>query len=330
MIDFKKLSYGEFEALVGLLLKREGYQIVHGPGSPGTRGPDYELVSPSGRSVIVEVKHFAQGIGKSHLTQFVGDLERYRQQKSGVQGLLVVSGALSAEARATITRGSDVAVWDRDVVTAHVAQQPDIQSVFTSAIESKELFEARVGSLLQGATIDRGETLSSRLRALPCGQDSWREYEQICTEILTYVFTPDLSAPDIQSRSDDGLDIIDAIFPIRSSAPPWALIRSEFRTRFVVAEFKNHCDGIGPVQVESIAQYLWRPAQRLFGLLVSRTNPAAHAIAQRRRKWLEEEKCIVFLSDDELCEMLQLRDAKAQAFDVIDAQLEDFFRTLTP
>jgi len=75
-------------------------------------------------------------------------------------------------------------------------------------------------------------------------KDSWREYERICTEILTYVFTPDLSVPDIQTRSDDGLDIIDAIFPIRSNAPPWALVRSEFRTRFVDAELKNYCDAI--------------------------------------------------------------------------------------
>lgn len=330
MIDFKKLKYDEFETLVGLLLKREGHRIVHGPGSPGTRGPEYETVSPDGYSVIVEVKHFARGVGKSHLIQFVGDLERYRQQKSGARGLLVVSGLLSAEAKTAITEESDVTVWDEKVVAARIAQQPDIQSVFKSAIESKQLFESSVDSLLLGDSVRRADALSSKLRALSCGKESWREYERICTEILTYVFTPDLSAPDIQSRSDDGLDIVDAIFPIRANAPPWALVRSEFRTRFAVAEFKNYCDAIGPARVESMAQYLWRPAQRFFGLLVSRTNPAANAIAQRRRKWLEEEKCIVFLSDDELCEMLQLRDAKAQPFDVIDAQLEDFFRTLTP
>jgi hypothetical protein len=98
----------------------------------------------------------------------------------------------------------------------------------------------------------------------------------------------------------------------------------------VVAEFKNYCDPIGQVQVDSIAQYLWRPAQRFFGLLISRNPPSHSAIAQRRRKWLEEEKCIVFLHDDDLLEMLQLHASSGQAFDVIDAYLGDFFRTLTP
>jgi hypothetical protein len=32
-------------------------------------------------------------------------------------------------------------------------------------------------------------------------------------------------------------------------------------------------------------------------LLVSRQDPSSSAVAQRRRKWLDEEKCIVFLSD---------------------------------
>jgi hypothetical protein len=331
MIDLEKLQHTEFETLVGLLLKREGHQIVHGPGAPGTRGPDFETVSPEGRPVVVEVKHFnfARGVGKSLVMQFVGDLERYRQQKQGVQGLLVVSSPLSAGAMEAIAQGSDIAVWDREVVSSHLAQHQDLESVFHSAIESKRSFESKVESLMEGIS-SRTDELSARLRALPCGRDTWREYERICTEILTYVFTPDLAAPDIQSRSDDGLDIIDAIFPIRSNLPPWSLVRSEYRTRFAVAEFKNYCDPIGQAQVESIAQYLWRPAQRFFGLLASRSGPSASAIAQRRRKWLEEEKCIVFLSDDELCEMLQLREAKGQPFDVIDTQLEDFFRTLTP
>ena len=162
------------------------------------------------------------------------------------------------------------------------------------------------------------------------GRDHWKQYENVCTEILTYVFSPALATPDIQSRSDDGLDIIDAIFAIRTHQAPWSLVRSEYRTRFVVAEFKNYSDPIGQNQVESLAQYLWRPSQRFFGLLVSRQDPSASAIAQRRRKWLEEEKCIVFLSDADLNEMLQLRQIDAEPFDVIDARLEEFLRTLTP
>lgn len=56
-MDLKKLRYDEFERVVGVLLKRLGYRILSEPGRPGTRGPDFETLSPAGQQVIVEVKH---------------------------------------------------------------------------------------------------------------------------------------------------------------------------------------------------------------------------------------------------------------------------------
>lgn len=214
-------------------------------------------------------------------------------------------------------------------VAAVIDKHKDLERVFQETIDAKGSFQSKVQRLLHQTT-SRASDLCEALRAVPCGRDYWREYERVCAEMLTYAFSSDLAAPDLQTRSDDGLDIIDAIFPIRSNNPPWSLVRSEYTTRFVVAEFKNYCEPIGQVQVESIAQYLWRPAFRFFGLLVSRQPSGSSAISQRRRKWLEEKKCIVLLTDDDLCEMVQLREASEQPFDVVDAHLEDFFRTLTP
>lgn len=75
MIDLQKLDYSEFEILVGLLLKREGFEILSGPGRPGTVGPDYVTVSPDLSPVVVEVKHFTRsGVGKHLLLQFADDI----------------------------------------------------------------------------------------------------------------------------------------------------------------------------------------------------------------------------------------------------------------
>lgn len=334
MTDLQKLRYDDFEKLVGVLLKRTGYRILSEPGRPGTRGPDFQALSPDGRQVVVEVKHLnlAKGIGKSTILQLAGDLDRYRQQFPQAEALLVLSSPLSADALEAVsasTVGRGISVWDGNMVLSQMVKQPDLAQLVRSTLSAKEHLESKFGELMRESS-SRADELSAKLRGLPCGRNTWRDYERICTEILTYIFSPDLAAPDIQSRSDDGLDIIDAIFPIRSSEAPWALVRAEYRSRFVVAEFKNYCDPIGQAQVESIAQYLWKPAQRCFGLLVSRTEPSSSAVAQRRRQWLEHEKCIAFVTDDDLCEMLQLKEAKGQPFDVIDLQLEDFFRSLTP
>lgn len=332
MIDLEKLDYSEFEILVGLLLVREGYKLLSGPGRPGTAGPDYVAVSPDLSELVVEVKHFrhqGRNIGRYILRQFAGDIERYRLQHPAAKGLLIFSNDIPFNASETEAEGQDIIVWDGQFVAAVIGKHRDLERVFQEIIDAKGSFQSKVQSLLHKTTSRAGD-LCEALRTLPCGRDHWKEYERVGAEMLTDAFTSDLAAPDLQTRSDDGLDIIDAIFPIRSNNPPWSLVRSEYTTRFIVAEFKNYCEPIGQLQVESIAQYLWRPAFRFFGLLVSRQQPSSSAIAQRRRKWLEEQKCIVLLTDDDLCEMVHLREASEQPFDVIDAHLEDFFRTLTP
>lgn len=329
MINLRELDSQEFEILVGLLLKSVGHIIVRGPENLFARGPDYETISPNGDPVVVEVKHFKHGVSKSHISQFSGDLERYRKQKTDIKGLLVLSSKITQVILQDLEKSTGIEIWDATTIQSLLIEHPKISHIFKSLQISKKSFESQVTSLM-GSPQSPSEEFSIKLHNLPCGKGHWRDYERLCTEILTYVLTPSLGPPDIQSRSDDGLDIIDAIFPIRSENPPWSIVRSEFRTRFTVAEFKNYCEPIDQRQVESIAQYLWNKAHRNFGLLVSRRAPSESALAQRRRQWLENEKMIVLLDDEDLCEMLQLKESKGQPYDVIDTQLEEFLRTLTP
>jgi len=329
MINFQDLDYKEFEILVGLILKKTGHQIIRSPDFSLARGPDYETISPNGDPTVVEVKHFRRGVPRSLIRQFTGDLQRYRQQNDRFKGILVVSGEVPLETIIGLENITGIDIWDAGYIQVVLNSNADIVDTFESLKMSKASFSTQIASLM-GKPLMRSDELCAKLHSVPCGKADWQDYERICTEILSYVFTPDLGAPEIQSRSDDGLDITDAIFAIRSDSAPWSVTRSEFRTRFVVAEFKNYCDPIGQKQVESLAQYLWSPAHRTFGLLVSRKSPSNNARLQRRRVWLENEKMIVLLTDADLCEMLQLKESRGRPYDVIDTQLEDFLRTLTP
>jgi hypothetical protein len=223
----------------------------------------------------------------------------------------------------------EIEAWFGTDVFARLVKHVDVASAFERAIHAREGLVETVRALsMVPATVP--SNYSTKLARIPKGRDGWRDYELLCAEILTEIFSPALGPPDVQSRSDDGLDIMDAVFPIRSVTAPWSLVRSEYATRFVVAEFKNYTDPIGQKEVEAIAQYLWRKAQRRFGILVTRLPPGGQALMQRRRKWIEEDKMIVILTDDDLLEMLQIREAGREPFDVVDAQLEDFLRTLSP
>lgn len=329
MLELEMLSPPQFEAVVAVLIARLGYQLTLKSG-PGVRGPDIEAIAPTGETVLIEVKHYRQPIPRRLIDEFAGDIGRYRLQVPDAKGLFVASGPLSPAAVAGIAAHEELELWSADFVKTRLAEHPDILSALDKTLQAAELLSA----LTKPAELLVPERASSRyvtrLRAIEPGPTAWRPFEHWCTEILTEIFKPHLGPPDQQTRTDDDLDIMDAIFPIRPGAHVWSQVRSEFATRFVVGEFKNHSDPIGQKQVESIAQYLWDKAKRNFGILVSRTAPSAPAVAQRRRVWLQENKMIVFLTDQELIEMLQMREADDEPFAVIDAQLEEFLRTLSP
>jgi hypothetical protein len=57
-IELSTLSYEQFELVVGALLAKSGYNIT-AQVRPGQPGPDFEAVAPSGDTIFVEVKHYA-------------------------------------------------------------------------------------------------------------------------------------------------------------------------------------------------------------------------------------------------------------------------------
>jgi Restriction endonuclease len=323
----QRLNWQDFELLVLVLLAAEGYRLVN-RAKPGARGPDVEAISPAGEYTFIEIKNYSRGsMGQALLHEFASDVHRYQLQFPNARGLLIFSGDISAPGLEAIASLPRLEVWGGADLYARLAKHPTVAKAYEEFVLARERLEDIARSFI---TQDVPPSYVTKLADVPKGRGGWRDYELLCAEILTKIFSPALGPPDLQERSDDGLDIMDAIFPIRAVTAPWSLIRSEYNTRFVVAEFKNYTDPIGQKEVESVAQYLWHKAQRNFGIIVTRVQPSGSALAQRRRKWLEENKMIVVLTDDDLAEMLQLFQAKRNPFNVIDAHLEEFLRTLSP
>jgi len=330
-MDLDALDHQTFELLVGLLLVRGALTVTRTPARDTPFGPDFEAIDAQGTPVFVEVKHFRRSavLPSSAVAQFIGEMARMRAQHPGAHAILATSSTLNQRARELAASGN-LEVWDRHEVLRRLAEEPDVAPIVQDVAASRGRIDNALENLRAPATASRSEQLASGLRGLPAGRTHWREFETLGTRALTDIFSPQLGAPEVQSRTDDGLDIIDAIFPVRGTAPPWSIVRSEYRSRLAVAEFKNYVDAIGQRQVESIAQYLWHKAFRSFGLLLSRNGYDDSASLARRRAWLEADRLIVFLRDDDLIDMMRLREQGEEPFQVIDTQLEDFFRRLSP
>jgi len=158
-------------------------------------------------------------------------------------------------------------------------------------------------------TIDPFDLLR-QLEACPAGIAGWRQFEDVCVDILRYLFVPPLGEPMIEQRSFSGIDRRDAIFPNRNmdTMSIWGQLRHELNARLVLFEFKNYdAEEIGKDEVDQTRNYLTRPMGRL-AIVCCNKEPSFSALLRRNQVYTQDEKVILFLMPKHLREMIFMRE----------------------
>lgn len=168
------------------------------------------------------------------------------------------------------------------------------------------------------------------LDSCPCGSSGWLQFEDLCTEILKFLFVPPLNNPTIQPRTYSGVNRRDAIFPNRNVTPDsnrnWNLLYNELHARMILFEFKNYdATEIGHEEVNQTRNYLTEPMGKL-AILVCNKLPNDSAHRQRNSIYSsEEKKVILFITKEELKEMLLIKERSEDPSDLIVDLVEKFY-----
>lgn len=171
------------------------------------------------------------------------------------------------------------------------------------------------------------ETLRRRIDAVPQGKPGWKRFEDACTDALMHLFVPPLTAPMRQPRTYSGTDRRDAILPNRNHSQdnPWGHLLVELDARMVLFEFKNYStEPVGKDEVNQTRNYLSQPIGRL-GILISRTGYAPGASVKRNGAYSEDKKVILLLSDEDLKEMLYMKERGEDPADLVMDAIERFY-----
>jgi len=174
--------------------------------------------------------------------------------------------------------------------------------------------------------LSKVQGLIKRLDNCPEGKDGWKLYEDICIEILNYLFVPPLGEPKIQSRRESGIDIRDAIYPNRNSNENWKFIRDDYDAKYIVFEFKNYSENGSEIDKQVLLQiddYLKKTIGR-FGIVCSKKAPNRSGLEKRKDVFIENNKLILFVSNEDLKEMLLRKHKKMDPSDVIIDLIDDF------
>ena len=171
-----------------------------------------------------------------------------------------------------------------------------------------------------------------RLDACPLGNAGWSQFENLCTEILTFLFVPPLNPATRQGRTYSGVNRRDAIIPNRNITPNanansqnWHHLYIELDARMILFEFKNYdATEIGHEEVNQTRNYMTAAMGRLSIMICSKSpNDSAHR--QRNTVFNQDNKVILFLTKEQLKEMLLIKDRNEDPSDLIMDLLERFY-----
>ena len=169
--------------------------------------------------------------------------------------------------------------------------------------------------------------LIDRLNACGSGHEHWRSFENICTEILEYLFVPPLNRAISQPRTYSGTNRRDAVFPNRNfdERNNWGLLLRDLNARMVLFEFKNYdTTDIGHEEVIQTDNYLNEAMGRLAIMICSKI-PDNGAHIQRNTIYSRSRKVILFLTKEHLREMLFIKERGEDPSDLLVDLVEQFY-----
>ena len=153
-----------------------------------------------------------------------------------------------------------------------------------------------------------GPSLLRRLADCAPGWSHFRQYEDLCADALEFLFVPPLPDITLQSRTEDGHEIRDAVLLNHGTAGFWGEVRTEFGCNNIPCEFKNYREPIGTREVQQLRIRLDKPSLGRFGLILSRMPPSEPARIERRNAYVASPtKLMLFIDDDTLVEMVRVK-----------------------
>jgi hypothetical protein len=248
-----------------------------------------------------------------------------RFESSQRNPLLIVSSQIEQSRKDYIAKLFNIDIWDKDYLLAKASNTPLAQrfrALFLSLDNIINKYAKRSGfpvepqqsysvnSLAERPRQAIGNALISQLTSIMPGKAGAKDYENICLDIINYLFGDSLLDPRQQAGLEDHLSFIDIIYQINPNHMFWQTLTRDFRARVIVFECKNYSEPITPMQVYTTERYISIAALRPICFILSRTPPHEHAFYAAMGAMRESAKLLIFLGDEDLKSMIRIRDAQ--------------------
>lgn len=157
-------------------------------------------------------------------------------------------------------------------------------------------------------------SLKEKLQQIKSGTKQWRQYEDICIEILKYTLGDYLTLWYEQKNTANGMYRFDLCCKIKDGANQdfFNTIQQYFNTKYIVFEFKNCSEKITQKEIYTTEKYLYEKALRRVAIIISRKGADENALAAVRGSLRETGKLILCLSDKDVLELIDIKQRNEQ------------------
>lgn len=344
-----------FEKFVEKLLRYRGFTVYKTQSSP----VDFQVQSDQ-YIWAVEVKYYkTQRAQLKLLSNAAKQIRLARDKDPTLSGMLIASCIITNEQRLHLGRTYDLTIVDRQMLLHFASSSPQLTEELYAILEidpndistSIEEFYSNTDKLdiLQQPETDNqvetasrtnpeqaeseiadtvGTELCKELGALSAGKAQWSEFETLCEKVLKYLFADHLAGWSKQHRTDDELNRFDYVCRIKPSTDFWNFILQQMHSRYIIFEFKNYENPIKQGQVLTTEKYLLEKGLRRVAIMLTRKGPHANALKMAQGAMRESGKLILILNDEQICQMLTMKEKGSDPTDLLFEITDNFLLSL--
>ncbi|QDO96110.1 hypothetical protein FNB15_01915 [Ferrovibrio terrae] len=351
----EKSVWKSFESIIENILRAEQLYVQKEPNGINQPSADF-LVSANQITAAVEVKLYSsRETSLNSLLQSAFVLDAAQSALNAPKSILIVGNELSKSAIKSINlRFPKMIVYDLSKLLLLLAKHPQYTETFHEIIRQARPFSSDADFLIDS----KNETISiiadlsapdhtasvfdkpTETRSRVHGKTLWEQlnsentrgsyklFETKMTEVLRYIFEGDLTNWAREKSTHSRASRYDLIARVSSNHDVWKLIADQFRSRYIIFEFKDYSKKIKQGQIYTTEKYLYLTALRSTAIIISRYGADNNAISAARGALREHGKLIILLALDDIKKMLDQRDLGNDHNSVLSDLMDDMLMRL--
>lgn len=275
-------------------------------------------IETNGSRHMVEVKFFRSvRLPTAIFKKILDRLSEIRLPPQFDRTVLVIDRAATQGMRKLASQANIILIDQSDLLRLCGDNEFLLQSyrVFFGSTESSDLsatdpneitFFAGRTRRIQRSPQERGSALIDQLTNLKSGRPSSAQYERLVMEIIDFCFEKAFVTRRPQRTSSSAIHRYDLICGVRRTQPGFFRdLLEDFRSRYIIFEFKNYSKKITQHQIYTTEKYLLPVAMRGTAIIISRNGATVNARRVMAGALREAGKLILCLDDLQLIEMIE-------------------------